>query len=163
MRPESILPMLQWASLTISMPLFYFAPCPPPMRHSNQFSWPLALLVHLQQKTSSRVRSMRKVAAASTPLLLVPTTRHLSKLWQERGRITVLLPATTVKRRGTSAPIVIKRSAMRRRRRSQGRLPVVTVQRLQTPMYILQLPYRKLSLIMRVLVLPCIRHGVNVG
>src|SRR6267378_6805023 len=136
MRLELTLPTLLWALLTISMPSYYSVPCPPPMRHSNLFSWPLALLVHLQQKTSSRVRSMRKVAAASTPLLLVPTTRHLSKLWQERRRITVLLPATTVKRRGTSAPIVIKRSAMRRRRRSQGRLLVVTVPKLPTPMYI---------------------------
>jgi len=37
-------------------------------------------------------------------------------LWQERRRITVLLPATTVKRRGTSAHCH-KRSAMRRRKK----------------------------------------------
>src|SRR6266404_5183671 len=104
------------------MPLSYFAPCPPPMRHSNLFSWPLALLEHLQQKTLSRVRSMRKVTTVSTPLHLVLIIKHLSNLWQERRRITVLLPATTVKRRG------------------QGRLLVVTVPRLPTPMYILQLP-----------------------
>src|SRR6266404_4480972 len=136
MRLELTLPTLQWASLTISMPLYYSVPCPPPMRHSNQFSWPLALLELLQQKTSSHVRSMRKVAAVSTPLHLVLIIKHLSNLWQERRRTTVLLPATTVKRRGTSAPIVIKRSAMRRRRRSQGRLLVVTVPKLPTPMYI---------------------------
>src|SRR6266404_1815683 len=144
MRLELTLPTLLWALLTISMPSYYSAPCPPPMRHSNQFSWPLALLVHLQQKTLSHVRSMRKVAAASTPLHLVLIIKHLSNLWQERRRITVLLPATTVKRRGTSAPIVIKRSVMRRRRRrrrrSQGRLLVVMVPRLPTPMYILWLP-----------------------
>src|SRR6267378_5005155 len=136
MRLESTLPTSLWALLTISMPLYYSEPCLPPMRHSNQFSWPLALLEHLQQKTLSRVQSMRKVAAASTPLHLVLIIKHLSNLWQERRRITVLLPATTVKRRGTSAPIVIKRSAMRRRRRSQGRLLVVTVPKLPTPMYI---------------------------
>src|SRR5882762_10916517 len=122
------------------MPSYYSAPCPPPMRHSNQFSWPLALLELSQQKTLSHVRSMKKVTTASTPLHLVLIIKHLSNLWQERRRITVLLPATTVKRRGTSAPTVIKRSAMRRRRRSQGRLLVVTVPKLPTPMYILQLP-----------------------
>jgi len=42
----------------------------------------------------------------------------------------ILLPALLSKRRGTSAPIVIKRSVMRRRKRSLGRLPVVTVPRL---------------------------------
>src|SRR5882762_7161358 len=131
MRLELTLPTLLWALLTISMPSYYSAPCPPPMRHSNLFSWPLALLEHLQQKTSLRVRSMRKVAAASTLLHLVLIIKHLSNQWQER--------------------------------RSQGRLPVVMVPRLPTPMYILQLPYRKLSLIMRALVLPCIHHGVNVG
>src|SRR6266404_7851684 len=128
--------MSLWASLIISMLLYYSAPCPPPMRHSNQFSWPLALLELFQQKTLLRVRSMKKVAAASTPLHLVLIIKHLSNQWQERRRITVLLPAITAKRRGTSAPIVIKRSAMRRRRRSQGRLPVVTVPRLPTLMYI---------------------------
>src|SRR6267378_8592862 len=112
------------------MPSYYSAPCPPHMRHSNQFSWPLALLELSQQKTSSCVRSMKKVAAASTPLHSVLIIKHLSNLWQERRRITVLLPATTVKRRGTSAPTVIRRSAMRKKRRSQGKLLVVTVPKL---------------------------------
>src|SRR6266404_8887931 len=136
MRLELTSPTSLWALLTISMPSYYSAPCPPPMRHSNLFSWPLALLVLLQQKTLSHVRSMRKVAVASTPLHSVLIIKHLSNLWQERRRITVLLPAITVKRRGTSAPSVIKRSVMRRRRRSQGRLLVVTVPKLPTPMYI---------------------------